>query len=57
MLGNIAAVALFVIAFAVFILWIRAIVNSDGTCDPGEDCEGCPFPCDNHERKRRKRKK
>lgn len=35
-----------IIAMVVGIAWSDAIDKSDGGCDPGEDCRGCPFPCE-----------
>lgn len=56
MLGGIAAVILVAASLVVFVGWVNGVLNSDGRCDPGADCESCPFPCDNHERKRREKK-
>lgn len=33
------------------IIWIIALVKWDGKrCEPGEDCEACPFPCEEHQK-------
>lgn len=56
MLGGIAAVILAAVAVVVIVGWVDGITKSDGRCDPGADCENCPFPCENHERKRREKK-
>lgn len=56
MIRGVAFVILVVGCFIMFAVWIHGVLNSDGRCDPDEDCENCPFPCENHERKRRDRK-
>lgn len=54
MVGYIAAGILGLAVLALIIAWAHAIANSDGRCDPGEDCESCFFPCEGHNRKRQK---
>lgn len=56
MIRGMAAVILIVGGFIAFVGWLHGVLNSDGRCDPGADCESCPFPCEHHERKRRNKK-
>lgn len=56
MIGGIAGVVVIVGGFILFVEWLHGILTSDGRCDPGADCENCPFPCEHHEKKRRDRK-
>lgn len=51
MLGGVAAVILVAIVVLVSAVWVDGITKSDGRCDPGADCENCPFPCENHNNK------
>ena len=44
---------LLVVYVAVMILWIAALVDSDGKCHL-EDCTGCPYRHDCQEERRRK---
>ena len=44
---------LLVVFVAVMILWIAALVDSDGKCHL-EDCTGCPYRYDCQEERRRK---
>ncbi len=56
MLDGIGTVILFAVLVVGIPAWIHGILTSDGQCDTGADCENCPFPCENHERKRREKK-
>lgn len=51
MIGGIAAVILFVVVILSIPAWIHGIAEGDGKCDPGADCDSCPFPCENHNNK------
>ncbi len=44
-----------VIGLACMVIWIINLVKWDGKgCKPGEDCESCPFPCEEHEKQNEK---
>ena len=51
MLENILNVAGLLLGLGCFIIWIIALVRSDGTEDCGHDCDHCPFPCEEHNTK------
>lgn len=55
MLGGVAAVILAAVVVLVSAVWVDGITKSDGQCDPSADCESCPFPCENHEKKQSKK--
>lgn len=56
MLGGIASVILLICIIIFIPEWINGITKWDGKCEPSEECEKCPFPCENHEKKRRDKK-
>lgn len=50
----IANAALGVMALAAFVFWIYSLVNWDGSCPCDKSqCESCPFPCEEHQKRRR----
>ena len=51
--GDGPGLLLLVVFVAVMILWITALVDSDGKCHL-EDCTGCPYRHDCQEERRRK---
>lgn len=51
MVENILKAALLLLELGCVIIWIIALVQSDGTEDCGHDCDSCPFPCEEHNKK------
>lgn len=45
---------LFILVMAVFavIIWISGVIRSDGKCH-FENCDECPFPCDQNGKRQR----
>lgn len=55
MFQAIMGLILIVLSFIIFILWIAAILSSDGRCHL-DNCDECPYQCDPEFRKRMKPK-
>lgn len=40
------------IGIACAVIWIISLAKWDGKgCKPGEDCETCPFPCEEYKKR------
>lgn len=51
MLDAILNAAGLLLGLGCIIVWIIALVQDDGKGDCGHDCESCPFPCEEHNKK------
>ena len=44
-----------VLGLVLIVIWIISVANYDGKpCEPGDECDHCPFPCEAHEDKIKK---
>lgn len=51
MLENIINMAGLLLGLGLTIFWIIALASSDGSSSDRSDCDRCPFPCEEHNKK------